>query len=36
MTTEYAISDDGVNWRWRGTALAGRVERMTDSQLNSN
>jgi hypothetical protein len=25
MTTEYAISDDGVNWRWRGTALAGRV-----------
>lgn len=25
MTTEYATSDDGVSWRWRGTALAGRV-----------
>jgi hypothetical protein len=24
MTTEYATSDDGVRWTWRGTALAGR------------
>jgi hypothetical protein len=24
MTTQYATSDDGVNWRWRGTALMGR------------
>jgi len=24
MTTEYATSDDGVDWMWRGTALAGR------------
>lgn len=25
MTTEYAESDDGLSWRWRGTALAGRA-----------
>jgi hypothetical protein len=25
MTTQYAISDDGVDWRWRGTALTGRM-----------
>jgi hypothetical protein len=25
MTTHYATSDDGVDWRWRGTALAGRA-----------
>ncbi|MEV6490781.1 hypothetical protein AB0M20_19505, partial [Actinoplanes sp. NPDC051633] len=24
MTTEYYISDDGVRWAWRATALAGR------------
>jgi hypothetical protein len=24
MTTEYATSQDGVGWRWQGTALAGR------------
>ena len=24
MTTEYATSPDGVQWTWRGTALAGR------------
>ena len=24
MTTEYATSDDGVDWTWHGTALAGR------------
>ncbi|HZV04321.1 MAG TPA: hypothetical protein VE999_04455 [Gemmataceae bacterium] len=24
MTTRYAISDDGVDWRWIGTALIGR------------
>ena len=24
MTTEYATSPDGVEWTWRGTALAGR------------
>lgn len=24
MTTEYATSPDGLAWRWRGTALAGR------------
>jgi sucrose-6-phosphate hydrolase SacC (GH32 family) len=24
MTTDYATSDDGVEWTWRGTALAGR------------
>jgi hypothetical protein len=24
MTTEHATSADGVTWRWRGTALAGR------------
>jgi hypothetical protein len=26
MTTQYATSDDGVVWRWRGTALAGRAD----------
>ena len=26
MTTEYAFSDDGVAWRWHGTALAGRPD----------
>ncbi len=25
MTTRYAISDDGVDWRWLGTALTGRA-----------
>ncbi len=25
MTTQYAISDDGVDWRWLGTALTGRA-----------
>ena len=24
MTTAYASSDDGVEWRWQGTVLAGR------------
>jgi hypothetical protein len=24
MTTEYATSDDGLDWAWQGTALAGR------------
>ncbi len=24
MTTEHATSPDGITWRWRGTALAGR------------
>jgi hypothetical protein len=24
MTTAYATSDDGLDWRWHGTALAGR------------
>jgi hypothetical protein len=24
MTTEHATSDDGVDWTWHGTALAGR------------
>ena len=24
MTTEYATSDDGLDWQWRGTALAPR------------
>jgi hypothetical protein len=24
MTTDYATSPDGLNWTWRGTALAGR------------
>ncbi|MET3808447.1 hypothetical protein ABIB25_005476 [Nakamurella sp. UYEF19] len=24
MTTEYAISGDGIDWTWHGTALAGR------------
>lgn len=24
MTTEYATSADGIDWTWRGTALAGR------------
>jgi hypothetical protein len=27
MTTEYATSPDGVEWTWRGTALAGRAGR---------
>jgi hypothetical protein len=27
MTTEYASSDDGVHWHWRGRALAGRPGR---------
>jgi hypothetical protein len=27
MTTEYATSPDGVQWTWRGTALAGRPGR---------
>jgi hypothetical protein len=27
MTTEYATSPDGVQWTWRGTALAGRPDR---------
>jgi hypothetical protein len=25
MTTDYATSDDGVSWTWRGTVLAGRT-----------
>ena len=25
MTTEYATSDDGLDWQWRGTALAPRA-----------
>ena len=25
MTSEYATSDDGVSWTWRGTALRGRA-----------
>ena len=25
MTTEYATSDDGIEWAWQGTALAGRA-----------
>ena len=24
MTTEYAVSEDGVSWQWQGTALRGR------------
>jgi hypothetical protein len=27
MITDYATSDDGMVWRWRGTALAGRANR---------
>jgi hypothetical protein len=27
MTTDYAVSDDGVDWSWRGTVLAGRPGR---------
>jgi hypothetical protein len=27
MTTEHATSPDGVQWQWRGTALAGRAGR---------
>lgn len=27
MTTAYATSDDGLSWRWRGEALAGRPGR---------
>jgi hypothetical protein len=43
MTTEYATSDDGVEWTWRGTALAGRLGRwderggrLTSVQLNGS
>jgi hypothetical protein len=25
MTTEHAVSPDGITWEWRGTALAGRA-----------